>query len=180
MEELVQRLKEKDEAAFKQCLELFSNECLRLASLVLKDRYEAEDVVQDAFVAAFDRIHQLQDSKKFKQWLVSIVINECRKRTRRWSFKHVFLRHADDHIEEGTVEDTPETEILRLLDGQSLVKAVQTLDQKYREIIALYYFQEFSVKEIVSMIDEKESTVKSRLARARKQLKDRLEGEQND
>ncbi|GAE34937.1 RNA polymerase sigma factor [Halalkalibacter akibai] len=147
---------------------------------MLKDRYEAEDVVQDAFLLAFEKISQLQEAAKLKHWLVSIVINQCRKRTRRWSFKNILLRRSEDIFEDGIVEETPESELLRLIEGQSLSVEIRALDFKYREVIALFYFQQLSVKEISDITKENESTIKSRLSRGRKQLKERLKGERSE
>lgn len=176
MEELVQRLIQKEEAALRELMAIYSNECYRLAYLLLKDRYEADDVIQDLFITAYTKIDSLQDAQKLKSWLISITMNLCRKRQNRWSFRHIFLKSkAEDEVQWAASEDV-ETVVLSVEANEELARHILALDYRYREVISLYYFAEYSIKEISSLLQANENTVKSHLARGRKLLKERLEG----
>ncbi|WP_342346087.1 RNA polymerase sigma factor [Paenibacillus mangrovi] len=80
--DIIPGLKQKDEEALRQLMRLYGNDLLRTAYLLLRDRHEAEEAVQDSFVLAFERIRQLKDDMKLKSWLIRIVVNRCRMRQR--------------------------------------------------------------------------------------------------
>ncbi len=174
---LLQRLKNKDEAALIEMMNLYGDHLLRIAILLVKDRFVAEEVVQDTFVIAFQKIAQLNDAAKLKSWLIMIATNECRRRMRKWSWKHIFL-HKEDSYEANIVDDSelqPEQSLLVSFRDTQIHVCIQQLPYKYREVVTLYYFQELTIKEICDVISEKENTVKTRLARGRTQLKQLIE-----
>lgn len=171
--DIVQRLKNKEEEALVEIMNLYGNSLLRMAVLLVKDRYVAEEVVQDVFVIAYKKIDQLNESRKLKSWLIMITMNECRSRMRRWSWKNIFLhkeQEEENHIA-ANIEIQPEESLLITWRNTQIHEAIGQLPYKYREVITLYYFQELSIKEITEMIFEKESTVKTRLSRGRGLLK---------
>ncbi|MDV2684883.1 sigma-70 family RNA polymerase sigma factor [Alkalihalophilus lindianensis] len=177
---LIERLKRREEEAFHEWMSRDSGGAMRLATLLLKDSYEAEDVVQDAFILAFNKLEQLSDDEKLTKWLLSIVVSQCRRRTRTWSFKHLFLSSNEELMER--VEDCSPLQLLLTEETRrNLIQTIQRLQPVYREVIALYYYSEYSIKEIADLLNAKENTVKSRLARARKQLAQFLkEGEEDE
>jgi RNA polymerase sigma factor (sigma-70 family) len=148
---------------------------LRTATLLLKDNQIAEEAVQDTFITAFNKIHQLADPGKLKSWLTSILVNNCRSQQRKRSWKDVFLpfnlieRYQED-------EDTlgPEDHLLNLMENQQLAVAIHELDYKYRETIILFYFNDMKINEIAHFLEVNENTIKSRLTRGRSQLKEIL------
>lgn len=176
---LVDRLKNKEESALLEVMSLYGDYLLRTAFLLLKDQQTCEEVVQDTFITAYEKIHQLDEQEKLKSWLTSITINRCRMIMRKWSWKNIFLQldwkeriHGDQKV------DGPETRLLLNFENQSLSEAIQILDYKYREVIILYYFNELKISEIALIVKTAESTVKTRLKRGRTYLKEILaEGE---
>ncbi|KMJ58327.1 RNA polymerase [Bacillus sp. LL01] len=172
---LVDRLKNKEESALQELMSLYGDYLLRTAFLLLKDKQTCEEVVQDTFIAAYEKIHQLDEHEKLKSWLTSITINRCRMIMRKWSWKNILLnldwteRTQGDEKVEG-----PETKLLVNFENKSLSEAIQKLDYRYREVIILYYFNELKISEIAQLLKAAESTVKSRLKRGRAYLKETL------
>jgi RNA polymerase sigma factor (sigma-70 family) len=171
---LVDRLKEKQESALIELMSLYGDYLVRTAYLLLKDHQTAEEAVQDTFVIAFEKVKQLDDPEKLKAWLTSIVMNCCRSRMRKWSWKNILLTYNNEQIHEDASILTPEDELLELVWNQNLSDAIHQLDYKYREVITLFYFNEMKISEIAQFTKEKENTIKSRLKRARENLKDIL------
>lgn len=150
----------------------YGNTLLRTAFLLVKDQHTAEEVVQDTFIIAFEKVDQLREPEQLKSWLSTIVINQCRTRMRRWSWKNILLSFKDKEDEwQEEHEKSPEQTILDMDLSQNLSKAIQELDYKYREVITLYYFNEWSVDEIALHLQQNSNTIKTRLARGRQQLK---------
>ncbi|MEN2768435.1 RNA polymerase sigma factor [Ornithinibacillus xuwenensis] len=170
------RLKDKEENALIQLMNQYGDYLVRTALLLLKDYQTAEEVVQDTFVIAFEKMKQLEDPTKLKSWLTSITVNCCRSRMRKWSWKNVLL-HLDNVDKEQVDESmlTPEEALIDFVWNQNLSEAIQKLDYKYREVITLYYFNELKINEIALYTKSKESTIKSRLKRARFMLKELLQ-----
>lgn len=170
--ELYEQLVEKDEEALKKLMNQYGNTLLRTAYLLVKDTHTAEEAVQDTFVIAFEKIDQLREPEQLKSWLTSIVINQCRNRMRRWSWKNILLSFKDKEDEWQEANDlSPEEIVIDMDQRQSLLQAIQELDYKYREVITLFYFNEWAVDEIALHLEQNKNTIKTRLVRARQQLK---------
>ncbi|WP_078555793.1 RNA polymerase sigma factor [Bacillus alkalicellulosilyticus] len=176
MEQLVERLKQREEAALEKLMDELGDYFYRMAFLLIKDRFEAEEVVQDLFILCFEQIDSLREPSKLKSWLTTIVVNLCRKRLRKWSFRHIFLRTNEEEMDEAANVNI-EKEVLQIELTQQLTAHIRSLDYKYRETLTLYYFGDYPVSEISAILEMKENTVKSNLARGRKLLKERLESE---
>lgn len=175
--EIVQRLRDREEEALVEIMNLYGNHLLHIAILLVRDHQIAEEVVQDTFVIAFEKIAQLKEAKKLKSWLIMITTNESRRRMRKWSWKNIFLHH-DSQSEMNIVDEverTPEEAFQLTWQNRVLHEAIGELPYKYREVIALYYFEELSTKEITEMINENENTIKTRLSRGRKLLKELMQ-----
>ncbi|WP_309272196.1 sigma-70 family RNA polymerase sigma factor [Paenibacillus sp.] len=155
----------------------YGDDLLRTAYMLLGDRHEAEEAVQDSFILAFERIGQLRDDTKLNSWLLRIAINRCRMRQRIWSFRKLF---PSPHVEkwlEKEEEPGPEVQLLQQWRKGRLTQAIHNLSYKYREVITLHYFQEMGIAEIADHLELNINTVKARLARGRHYLRQILEGD---
>ena len=142
----------------------------RVAFSILRTEEEISDAISNTTVIVFEKIHTLKNEEYFKTWLTRILINECYKIYNQ-NKKIVYLETYDQ--EKLTYNDTYVNE-----DIKNLVKR---LDNDLKQVVILYYFEEFSVKEISQMIKVPEGTVKSRLSRARKELqKELIQQEENE
>ncbi|MFA9558654.1 sigma-70 family RNA polymerase sigma factor [Evansella sp. AB-rgal1] len=173
--DLVDRLRLGEEEALVQVMDNYGDLLLRTAILLVKDSFLAEEIVQDSFVIAFQKIDQLKEKEKLKSWLIIIVANGCRGKMRTWSWKNIFLFKEDNEEEHLVDEANPEDVVMIGFKNQSIHKAIHQLPYKYREVITLFYFHELSITETANVIKEKENTVKTRLARGRTLLKEILQ-----
>jgi RNA polymerase sigma-70 factor (ECF subfamily) len=164
---LIKNLKNGKEEAYRQLIEKYGNKLLRTCYLILKDKEEAEDVVQETFIKVFNKIDTFKEQSGFYTWIYAIAINLTRDRMR---MKQDFLELKDEWIGNDNVESLVEINI----DRELLRKEIFSLNSLYREVLVLFYFDELSIKEISSLLNEKEGTIKSKLSRGRNILKEGL------
>jgi RNA polymerase sigma-70 factor (ECF subfamily) len=147
----------------------------RLALSILDDAAEADEVTQEAFLAALRRLGSYRGDSTFTTWLYQITVNACRTRLRkRQATERIFhalqsiFRFADANI-------TQPEEIVIQREANSIVwKAVSELGEKHRLPVILYYYQNLSVSEIAGVLSLREGTVLSRLYTARERLRANL------
>ena len=178
---LVALAKEGDEAAFTTLVNRYSGKIFRLAQHITQNQEDAEDVLQEAFLKAYTHLSSFAGNSKFYTWIVRIAVNESLMKLRkRKSDKLVSLDEPVDTGEEEVVrevavwEQTPETkftqtELRGILDG-----AVEELDPIYRAVFLLRDVEELSTEETAEALDLSVPAVKSRLLRARLQLREKL------
>lgn len=139
----------------------------RVAFSILRTEDEINDAISNTTVIVFEKIHTLKNEEYFKTWLTRILINECYKIYNQ-NKKIIYLENYEQ--EKLTYNDTYVDE-----DIKNLIKK---LDKDLKQIVILYYFEDFSVKEISKIVKIPEGTVKSRLSRARKELEKALLAEE--
>ena len=134
----------------------------RVSMSMLKNESDCEDAVQTAILTAYEKLGTLKKEEFFKTWLVRILINVCNKQLNH----NKRIIDISDHT--GASEPSFDVSV-------DVKIALENLPVKLREVIVLYYIEEFSVKEIKSILGIPEGTVKSRLSKGRKLLKFSLE-----
>jgi RNA polymerase sigma-70 factor (ECF subfamily) len=132
---------------------------------ILKDRAEAEDVVQDSFIKGFQKIHQLEDEANLGAWLKRIVVNKSLDVVRNRK-KIVFV--DETHILETKIDD--EDEIEETVSIDYIKECINKLKDKYRIILVLYMIEDYNHREIGVMLSLKESTVRNQYKRGKDQL----------
>ncbi len=156
----------------KEVLELwidqYTQRLVRLAYTYTKDWLKAEDQVQEAFVKAFYSMDQLKNKEEPFSWLARIVINECNS-----SFRKSWREVISDFLPEKKQESS-EDSYLRSVQEEEIHKAVYDLPKHYSLPITLFYFEELSIQQIAEVLNLKVGTVKSRLARGRQLLSNRM------
>jgi RNA polymerase sigma-70 factor (ECF subfamily) len=143
----------------------------RLALLHVNNASDADDVFQEVFIRLVKHIQKLQNWEHIKAWLIRVTINCSNTQFERAAFKkNVPLEEV---MESGFDEEGFEE-----AEGDGpVVAAVKKLPVKYRSVVHLFYYEELSIAEIAAYTQQKETTVKSQLFRAREMLKEMLEGE---
>jgi RNA polymerase sigma-70 factor (ECF subfamily) len=177
----VARAKAGDASAFSDLVSHYERRVFRMAKQITQNDEDAEDVLQETFLKAYSHLDDFQGNSKFYTWLVRIAVNEALMKLRkRRSDKTVPL---DDPIETGedTVareiavwEDDPEQLYSRDELADILNEAVQSLKPAYRTVFILRDIEELSIEETAQALDLSISAVKSRLLRARLQLREKL------
>lgn len=138
----------------------------RLAYSIVQNQQDAEDVVSETVLKAYSHLADLRNPKKLKAWLFQILVNESKACQNRK--KQIELVADTSSFRENLVNEEAH---------DTLLEFAYRLDEVFREVIILYYFEEFNVKEIAKILQISEGTVKSRLSRARAKLKQFLEND---
>ena len=158
MELLIQRARRGDTEAFEQLIRGQMQDLYKIASAYLRNDEDAADVIQETILTCYERLDTLQKNAYSKTWLTRILINKCKDLLRR--------RRPECSIEEAGL-DIPVWEDFSGLEWRELLAV---LPEDYRIAVILFYVEGFKIKEISRILDVKESTVQSRLMRARRLL----------
>lgn len=162
----------------EKLLDEYGRDIKRLAFLYVKDHALAEDILQEVMIACFKNIGTFRHESSYKTWLLKITINKCKDLLRKWSFKNIVYKKNVDYQ---TVDEiTPETKTMVSFDEQHLIKEVMLLPIKFREVIILFYYQELSLEEISLIMNTNVNTVKTRLHRAKKRIKESMKGREEE
>lgn len=178
--ELVARAREGDDEAYSALVDRYARNVYRLALNITQLQEDAEDVLQETFMKAYEHLGEFEGHSKFYTWLVRIAMNESlmKLRKRKWD-RTVWL---DEPIETGedrvardiAVWDNPEQRYSKEELREILNKAIQSLTPPYRSVFVLRDVEDLSIEETARVLDLSIPAVKSRLLRARLQLRDKL------
>jgi RNA polymerase sigma-70 factor (ECF subfamily) len=175
-QELVARSRNGDREAFATLVRKYQSKVLTLATRILDNRSEAEDMAQDIFVKIFQSLHDFRGASRFSTWLYRITVNHCLNHLRRRTRQQQTLVMTEPA--EWT-QESPASNPFRTLEQKerwALVQAkLQELSLEHRTIILLRDFEGLSYDEIADVLQLESGTVKSRLHRARMELKALLE-----
>lgn len=157
------------EDLIEQLYKRYHRELYIYALSLAKDQYEAQDLVSETFFKALLTVDE--ETSYFKYWLFrvckNLFLDKLRKNKHDRNINHIIL----------SSKETPLDRIIEDQEKRDLFKAVMSMPETYREVIVLYYYNSFSVREISQQIGASESSIKVLLYRARKKLKIRLEEE---
>lgn len=144
----------------EKLLEMYADTVYRLAYSRTRNKQDAEDIMQDVFMKYIKADVKFNDEEHRKAWLLKVTVN-----TTKTLLTSAWFRHRSDveEVEEGV---SVEMEV----EKSEVYYAVMQLPLKYRSVVHLFYYEEYSIKEICEIMDMKESTVKSLLHRSRKML----------
>lgn len=178
---LVKAAKAGDIAAFEQLIRRYDRNVFRIAQHITQNHEDAEDVVQDAFLKAYQNLAGFQEQSKFYTWLVRIAVNEAlmklrRRRTGKMVSLDEDVQTEDDSVPREVADWSPNPEQLytqaELKD--ILEKTIQGLPPGFRTVFVLRDVEGLSTEETAEALNLSVPAVKSRLLRARLQLRNRL------
>jgi RNA polymerase sigma-70 factor (ECF subfamily) len=178
---LVVRAKAGDQTAFNELVQHYDRRVFRMAKQITENDDDAEDVLQETFLKAYTHLDDFQGNSKFYTWLVRIAVNEALMKLRkRRSDKTVPLDEPIDTGEDEVVREiavwdqNPEDLYSREELATILDQAVKGLKTAYRTVFILRDIEEMSIEETAETLGLSISAVKSRLLRARLQLREKL------
>lgn len=174
---LIEKAKKGDKAAFEELVRLHEQNVYNLALKLLKNREDALDAAQEAFIKAWINIDSFRGDSKFSVWIYRLTYNTCLDALRKMKKGEIISLTSEDDEAEKDIPDetpTPEEEVLRQETRRSVRRAVEELPEEYRRILVMREFTEMTYAEISSVTGLNEGTVKSRLSRARAKLGDIL------
>ena len=183
---LIARLVARDERAFNTLVKAYERRVFALVLRMLGNRAEAEDLAQEVFVQVFKAVGSFRGESKLSTWIYRIAINLCKNRA-----KYLRVRHTSEQDElEAVAErlpvgDAPRANVAKIdrpdeaMAGKQVERIVQEailkLEPTFRECLVLRDVEELSYEEIGAITGLPEGTVKSRIHRARAQLKELVE-----
>jgi RNA polymerase sigma-70 factor, ECF subfamily len=173
---------QRDDAAVRQIMQRHNRRLYRVARGVLGDDAEAEDVVQEAYIRAFTHMESFRGDARLSTWLTRIAINEAlgRLRQRRPTADLDEIDAMDEQGEARVIflpsarQDNPESSVARSDVRRLLERAVDQLPDPFRAVFVMRDIEEMSVEETASQLGLRPETVKTRLHRARRLLRQAL------
>jgi RNA polymerase sigma-70 factor, ECF subfamily len=180
--EFVQRLVARDESAFNLLVVTYERRVFALVFRMLGRRDEAEDLAQEVFVQVFKAIDQFRGDSKLSTWIYRIAVNLCKNRS-----KYLSRRHASEQDDVDAMADRAPLSAAKgvsvgdisrpdeLVEGMQLEvivkRAIDKIDPEFREVLILRDVEDMSYEEIAAVTGLADGTVKSRIHRARAQLR---------
>jgi RNA polymerase sigma-70 factor, ECF subfamily len=178
---LVNAARAGDVSAFEELVRRYDRNVFRIAQHITQNREDAEDVVQDAFLKAYENLDQFQGQSKFYTWLVRIAVNEAlmklrKRRPERMVSLDEEVKTEDDALPREVADWTPnpEQQYTQAELRDILSRTIQGLPPGFRTVFVLRDVEGLSTEETAEALDLSIPAVKSRLLRARLQLRERL------
>lgn len=151
---------------FSHKYSLYGNMVFRIAMVNLGNKEDAEETMQEAFYKLLYKSPEFKDEEHEKAWLIKVTVNLCRDILRSvWQKRVVKMEDIEKYY--GDPYDS------------NILKDIVQLPTNYKTVIYLYYFEDYSIKQISEVLKIKESATKMRLQRGRQLLKIELEGNEN-
>lgn len=171
---LAGRVQAGDKEAFGELVDRYEGKLTRYGRRFLSRQEDIEDIVQDAFVSAYQNIQSFDVAQKWSPWLYRIAhnafVNALRKRERSPLFIDFDTLVSHPAYDDPALSERDQRDMRVLLD-----RGLEKLAPKYREVLALYYFDEMSYKDIAEVLQVPQGTVGVRLRRAKEALKHALD-----
>jgi RNA polymerase sigma-70 factor (ECF subfamily) len=160
-----------DNSEYIEVFSRYKDDVYRFIYSYMKNSYDTDDIFQNVFEKLYRRPQGFGDDGHIKKWLITVAANECKSR-----FFSSWTRRVGSITEE--LENTLCAEDA-YNESSACLNAVLALPKKYRSVIHLYYYEEYSINEIAEILGIKETTIQTQLARARARLKVSLIGGQS-
>lgn len=164
MEQLILRAQSGDKEAFTQLIMMINDDLYKIAKSRIANESDIEDAIQETMIEAYKSIRKLNEPKKFKKWIIKVLINKCNRIYRRKYKK-------DISIDEFELNNLKTNNIIDLENELNFYDIIKNLNYEERIIIILYYMEEYSVKDIRKILKMNENTIYTHLRRARQKLK---------
>ena len=175
---LTARLREGSREAFDELYHKYKNTAIHTAYLITGNLADSEDVVQETFVKVWLHARELRNDSGIKPWMMQILVRTAYRMTKK-NRREIPDENVADKMpisEEASSLDR----VIQAEEAERIMTAVRALPVKLRTVVALYYYDSFSVKEIAKLLQIMEGTVKSRLHTARRQIKAALQDSKDE
>lgn len=153
----------------QELVERYQNSLYAVAFNVCKNQQDAEDDVQDTFLQYYNSKKEFESEQHIRAWLIRVAINKAKNMNLSFWRKN-----------KTSLEDYMETLVFETPESEHLFETVMGLPEKYRIVIHLFYYEDYSVREIGEILKISESNVKVRLSRGRMLLRETLKEEWDD
>ncbi len=174
---LAARLREGSREAFDELYHKYKKMAIHTAYLITGNLADSEDVVQETFVKVWLHARELRKDSGFKPWMLQILVRTAYRMSKK-SRREI----PDENVAEkmpAAEEASSLDRVIQTEEAERIMTAVRALPVKLRTVVVLYYYDDFSVKEIAKLLQIMEGTVKSRLHAARRRIKAALQGDKD-
>lgn len=166
MEELLREARKGNKKSFEEIVHRIYKKLYIIAKAKLLDEEEAQEVVWDSILIAYNKLWSLRKLKKFNSWITKIVVNNCNNVIRKRKIREVGFEYenAGDNI-------SLNNEYVDIEDSIDFFGLLSALSNDERTIVAMYYSEEYTTKEISEILNINENTVRSKIKRAKEKIK---------
>lgn len=174
MRDTIIRLRQGDSGAFRFLFDAYADKALRFASAYVRNSDHAKDIVQESFIRVYRNIGSFDMGKEFEPWFYRILTNECLRHLGKGKTAEVPLESIENH------KDYAVTSELDFEEAGTLTGIIGSLEDMYRIPLLLMYLEGFTENEIAKILDLNVNTVKSRLYKTRRWLREALAREEGE
>jgi len=168
---LVEQAKAGNRSAFAQLADRFHEDIFRMVYYRIRSRADAEDITQDIFLKAFQKISSIKETARFRGWLFSITLNRIRDFQRKKRFRSLFkaeVENIESHVSDSADTDQPDAlnQVLKKDFWRQIGSILNKMSNMEKEVFLLRFLDHLSINEIAGVLQKNESTVKTHLYRA--------------
>ena len=173
--EIIRRVIDGDQRAYAELVDRHKDKAMTLAMRMLKNRHDAEEALQDAFVRAFRALQSFEWKSSFSTWFYRIVFNVCSTALNKRGNTNLLAIDEENNeelkIEIPSTDEEPDIEFEGKEFSEIVRAEIDKMDESYSSILTMFFLQEMSYEEIIAVTGLPLGTVKNRLFRARMQLR---------
>lgn len=179
-EVLIARFKEGDDSSFRELVEKYQSRVYSIVLAIIGDKNDAEDLSQEIFVKVYRFLHQFKGRSKFFTWLYRLTINTCiSARNKKKKDNEIYQFQSEKNLISAHILQSDAKSPMEILQNKELEEkiklALDSLSDGLKEVFVLREIEDLSYKQLSKIFNCPEGTIKSRLFRAREELKKKLE-----
>jgi len=164
----------------EELIDIYKRQIYSLCYKLAKTKEDAEDIFQETWIKVFSSRHQLSYVENYKKWITTICVRtfyDFYRKKKRWKDRMLDLFHKEDGGEIEFANDVNiSEELIQKVEAEMIREVIQLLNEKYKTVLVLYYYEQYSYKEMSEILNIPIGTVKYRLNYAKKQMREHLEG----
>lgn len=168
------------EEKVEELIDIYKQQIYSLCYKLAKTKEDAEDIFQETWIKVFSSRHQLSYVENYKKWITTICVRtfyDFYRKKKRWKNRVLDLFHKEDGGEIEHADDMNiSEEFIQKAEAEMIREVIQLLNEKYKTVLVLYYYEQYSYKEMSEILNIPIGTVKYRLNYAKKQMREHLEG----
>ena len=168
--QLIQEVLEGNTNAFSKIVDNYKDLVFTLALRLMKDRNQAEEISQDAFIKIYKNLNKFQGKSKFSSWIYRITYNACLDELRRKKIKYREVSIDETFAYKMSEPDSLVLDIEKEELNANIKKCLELLPGETSFLLTMFYYDELSLKEISDIVNQKPNTVKVKIHRGRQKL----------
>ena len=173
MKELLLKAQNGDKEAFTKVILSIKNDLYKIAKMKTNNEDDIQDIIQDTMIDTYKYLKKLKETEKFKQWVIKILINNCNKYyKKRAKYNEIYDSYDIEYYNDNTKYLNNDS----MEDTLNFYEMIRPLKYQERIIIFLYYGEKYTTKEISKILNINENTIKTKLTRAKNEIRETYKG----